>query len=83
MDKDLLLLIKNIRQSNDLEDLERLKELSETVLRGQKREAILAILAIAEELGKEEIVLSLQELTGYLRELLNKEKEARDNLDDA
>ena len=55
MDKDLLLLIKNIRQAKDLDDLERLQDLSGTVLRSQKREAIISLLAISEELGKDEI----------------------------
>lgn len=81
MDRDLLLLIKNIRQSNDLDDLERLKDLSGTVLRSQKREAIISLLAISEELGKDEILVSLEDLTGYLRELLAKEKVVRDNMD--
>lgn len=81
MDKDLLLLIKNIRQSNDLDDLERLKDLSGTVLRSQKREAIISLLAISEELGKDEILVSLEDLTSYLRELLAKEKTVRDNMD--
>lgn len=82
MDKDLLLLIKNIRQAESLEDLKQLKDLSGTVLRTQKREAIIALLAISEELGKEEIVVSLEGMTKYLRQLLNSEKTVRDQLDD-
>mgnify|MGYP001795023706 CR=1 FL=1 len=83
MDKDLLLLIKNIRQAKDLDDLERLQDLSGTVLRSQKREAIISLLAISEELGKDEILVSLEDLTRYLRELLSKEEQARDNLDES
>ena len=70
MNKDLLLLIKHIRQANDVEDLKHLKSLSDTVLRGQKRDAILTLLAISEELGKDEIIVSLEDLTKYLKELL-------------
>lgn len=78
MNKDLLLLIKRIREAGDLKDLGRLKDLSESVLRNQKRDAILTLFAIAEELGEDEILGSLDELTHYLETMLKNRPKSED-----
>ncbi len=66
MDQDFLTLIKRLKEVKNLEELNELKELGDTFLRNKKREAILTLLSISEEMGKEEILHSIKDLTGYL-----------------
>ena len=72
MDKDLLILVKRIKEVKNLDDLNEIKELGESFLRNQKREAILTLLSISEEMGEEEILNSIKDLTGYLENIVDK-----------
>ena len=73
MDRDLLTLVKRIREVKNIDELEDLKELGESFLRNQKREAILTLMSISEEMGEEEILNSVKDLSGYL-ETIAKQK---------
>ena len=73
MDDDSLALIKKIKAINSLEELEEAKELGDSFLRKQKRMALLTLLAISEELGKEEILESIRDLAGYVNATIEKE----------
>lgn len=75
MNKDLLLLIKRIKDVNSLEELQEVKDFSNALLRSQKRDAILTLMAISEEMGQEEILNSIHELTGYLHKIGEQKKE--------
>ncbi|WP_298422567.1 hypothetical protein [uncultured Kordia sp.] len=72
MDKDLLHLIKEIKGVKSIDQLENIKELSNAILRNKKREAMMTILAISEEMGKEEILNSIKDLSGYLESIVDK-----------
>jgi hypothetical protein len=74
MDNDFLTLIKRIKDVNNLEELKDLKELSENFLRNKKREAILTLLSISEEMGEEEILNSIKDLSGYLDSIVKQGK---------
>ena len=74
MDKDLLILIKKIKEVNDLDDLRDVKELGESFLRNQKREAILTLLSISEEMGEKEILDSIEQLSGYLESIVRQKR---------
>lgn len=74
MDKDLLHLIKEIKGVQSIDQLENIKELSNAILRTKKRDAMMTILAISEEMGKEEIINSIKDLSGYLESIVDKGK---------
>lgn len=74
MNEDLLALVKKLRQVDDLESLAEVKELGESFLRKEKRQALLTLLAISEEMGKEEILASVQDLTAFLENVDEKAK---------
>ena len=69
MDRDLLALVKKIKEVKNLDELNEVKELGESFLRNQKREAILTLLSISEEMGEEEILSSIKDLSGYLESI--------------
>jgi len=71
MDKDLLHLIKEIKGVTSVDQLQNIKELSNAILRNKKREAMMTILAISEEMGKEEIINSIKDLSGYLESIVD------------
>lgn len=75
MDNDFLTLIKKIKEVKNLDELSDLKELSDSFLRNKKREAILTLLSISEEMGEEEILTSVKDLTGYLENIAKQGKE--------
>lgn len=62
MNQDLLALIARVRAAEGPEDLTALKELGESLLRKEKRYAILTLLAIHDEFGDKELLGSLKEL---------------------
>lgn len=74
MDKDLLHLIKEIKGVKSIDQLENIKELSNAILRNKKREAMMTILAISEEMGKEEVLSSIKDLSNYLESITDKGK---------
>ncbi len=67
MDEDLLMLIKKIKGTSSLDELEEAKEVGNSLLRKQKRMALLTLMAVSEELGKEEILQSIDDLTDYVK----------------
>ncbi len=69
MDRDLLTLVKKIKEVKNLDELDEIKELGESFLRSKKREAILTLLSISEEMGKEEILNSVKDLSSYLESI--------------
>jgi len=75
MDNDFLTLIKRIKEVKNLDELNDLKELSDNFLRNKKREAILTLLSISEEMGEEEILSSIKNLSGYLESITKQGKE--------
>jgi hypothetical protein len=74
MDRDLLTLVKKLKDVNNLDELNDLKELGESFLRNQKREAILTLMSISEEMGEEEILNSIKDLSGYLESIVRQGK---------
>jgi len=76
MNEDLLTLVKKLRQVDDMESLAELKELGDTFLRKEKRHALLTLLAISEEIGTEEMLSSLKDLTALLEHTTEKTKES-------
>ena len=73
MDEDLLVLIKSINSVESLDELREVKELGNTVLRKKKRQALLTLMSISEELGKEEILRSIRDLEEVVGSALAKE----------
>ncbi len=69
MNEDLLSLVKKLNNIKNLEELEEAKELGNSFLRKEKRQALLTLLSISEEMGKEEIVESLKELSAFLENM--------------
>ncbi|WP_298514209.1 hypothetical protein [uncultured Kordia sp.] len=74
MDKDLLHLIKEIKGAENIDQLQNIKELSSAILRNKKREAMMTILEISEEMGKEEILNSIKDLSAYLESITDQGK---------
>jgi uncharacterized 2Fe-2S/4Fe-4S cluster protein (DUF4445 family) len=58
----------------NLDELKDLKELSDNFLRNKKREAILTLLSISEEMGEDEILNSINDLSGYLENIAKQGK---------
>ena len=57
-----------------IKEIYHLKEYSEAILRNKKREAMMTILSISEEMGKEEILNSIKDLSGYLESISSQGK---------
>nr|VFK22955.1 MAG: hypothetical protein BECKLPF1236B_GA0070989_13346 [Candidatus Kentron sp. LPFa] len=55
-----------VKSVDGLDDLNDLKELGDSILRKEKRRALLTLLAIAEEIDNEEIMESIEKLSGYV-----------------
>ena len=62
MNYDLILLVSKLRQVENMEQLQNVKELAEAFMRKEKNYALLTLMAVAEELGNEEISNSLEKL---------------------
>lgn len=54
--------------------MDEAKEMGDSFLRKQKRMALLTLMAISEELGKEEILKSIKDLTGYIDAYIKQDK---------
>ena len=57
-----------------IKEINHLKEYSEAILRNKKREAMMTILSISEQMGKEEILNSIKDLSGYLESISSQGK---------
>nr|VFJ69805.1 MAG: hypothetical protein BECKFW1821C_GA0114237_10208 [Candidatus Kentron sp. FW] len=66
MNDDLLILLNRLKSVENLDDLNDVKELGDSILRKEKRRALLTLLAIAEEIDNEEIMESIEKLSGYV-----------------
>ena len=67
MNNELLTLIRKLKEAKSPEELAILKDLADSCLRREKREALLTLLTIYEEFGEEDLLASLQNLTAYLQ----------------
>lgn len=72
MNYDLITLVSKLRHVETLEQLNEVKELAETFMRKEKNTAILTLMAVAEELGDEEILSSVEKLREYLKTVIKK-----------
>lgn len=72
MNYDLITLVSKLRHVESVEDLSSVKDLAESFMRKEKNNAILTLMAVAEELGEEEILDSVDELRSYLEKLVKK-----------
>ena len=62
MNNDLIIILKELKKVKRTGEIERVISLTESLLRKEKREAILLLLGIAEEFGHEEIITSYLEI---------------------
>nr|VFJ43864.1 MAG: hypothetical protein BECKFW1821A_GA0114235_100553 [Candidatus Kentron sp. FW] len=60
-----MILLNRLKSVESLDDLNDVKELGDSILRKEKRRALLTLLAIAEEIDNEEIMESIEKLSGY------------------
>nr|VFJ49560.1 MAG: hypothetical protein BECKFW1821A_GA0114235_102334 [Candidatus Kentron sp. FW] len=61
-----MILLNRLKSVESLDDLNDVKELGDSILRKEKRRALLTLLAIAEEIDNEEIMDSIEKLSGYV-----------------
>lgn len=70
MNYELVMLVSRLRKVERLEDLGEVKGLAESMMRKAKNEAILTLMTVAEELGDQEVLDSVDELKRYLKTVL-------------
>ena len=75
MNEDLLALVKKIKDVKDLDELKEAQELGDSLLRKEKRNALLTLLAISEELGEEEIYKSIKDLSKHIETVIQNSKD--------
>jgi len=61
-----LILLNRLKSVESLDDLNDVKKLGGSILRKEKRRALLTLLAIAEEIDNEEIMDSIEKLSSYV-----------------
>ena len=69
MNYDMIVLVSKLRQVENMEQLQEVKEFAETVLRREKNYALLTLMAVADEFGEEEITGTLDKLRNHLNKL--------------
>ena len=72
MNYDLITLVSKLRHVENMEQLNDVKALAETFMRKEKNSAILTLMAVAEELGSDEILSSVDKLREYLNSVIRK-----------
>ncbi|MBR2435395.1 MAG: hypothetical protein IKB22_07985 [Lentisphaeria bacterium] len=72
MNIELISLMSRLRKVKSMDDLEPVREYGETLLRQKKNEAILTLMTVAEELGDEEILESVDRMKEYLVTVIKK-----------
>jgi hypothetical protein len=72
MNYDLITLVAKLRTVNSPEQLEEVKALGESMVRREKNQAILTLMAIGEELGEEEVLSAVEKSREHLTALLEK-----------
>nr|VFJ63337.1 MAG: hypothetical protein BECKFW1821B_GA0114236_10822 [Candidatus Kentron sp. FW] len=60
-----MILLNRLKSVESLDDLNDVKDLGDSILWKEKRRALLTLLAIAEEIDNEEIMESIEKLSGY------------------
>lgn len=74
MNYDLISLVSKLRSVETVEELAEVKALGESLMRKEKNYAILTLMAVADELGEEEIISSVEKLRGYLDSIARKKE---------
>lgn len=74
MNYDLISLVSKLRSVETVEELAEVKALGESLMRKEKNYAILTLMAVADELGEEEIISSVEKLRGYLDSISRKKE---------
>lgn len=74
MNYDLITLVSKLRAVENMEQLAEIKAYGETVLRKEKNNAILTLMAVADELGENEITSSVENLRKYLDSVCQKKE---------
>ena len=72
MNYDLFVLASKLRKVENLEQLQEIKEFAESLMNREKNYAILTLLAVAEELGEEELIRTLDRLRSHMDNMLKK-----------
>ena len=69
MNYDMIVLVNKLRQVENMEQLQEVKEFAETILRREKNYALLTLMAVADEFGETEITGTLEKLRNHLNKL--------------
>ena len=69
MNYDLIVLLSKLRQVENMDQLQEVKEFAETILRREKNYALLTLMAVADEFGETEITGTLEKLRNHLNKL--------------
>lgn len=69
MNYDMIVLVSKLRQVENMEQLQEVKEFAETILRREKNYALLTLMAVADEFGETEITGTLEKLRNHLNKL--------------
>ena len=72
MNYDLFVLASKLRKVENLEQLQEIKEFAESLMNREKNYAILTLLAVAEELGEEELIRTIDRLRSHMDNMLGK-----------
>ena len=72
MNYDLFVLASKLRRVENLEQLRDVKEFAESLMNREKNYAVLTLMAVAEELGEEELVETLDRLRTHMDNMLKK-----------
>ena len=72
MNYDLFILASKLRKVENLEQLQELKGFAETLMNREKNYALLTLMAVADELGEEEILNTLDRFRNHMGNVLKK-----------
>ena len=72
MNYELLMFASKLRKVENLEQLEEMKKNADAIMQREKNYAILTLMTIAEELGDEEVICTIDRLRSHVQNILNK-----------
>lgn len=72
MNYELLMLASQLRKVENLEQLAEMKKTADAIMQREKNYAILTLMTVAEELGDEDIIRTIEKLRSHLKNILNK-----------
>ena len=72
MNYDLFALASKVRKVENVEQLEDLKSFAESLMLREKNYALLTLMAVAEEMGEDEIIDTLDRLRVHVSTVLKK-----------